>query len=223
MSQVVRRVGGVFLPTTCAGCGQVGGVLCDTCRAQLNPAPRLDPPPGVDVAIALVAYEGVAAAAIRAAKFHQRRGALVPFADALGRLVARQLIADTVDRAGAVVTWVPALSSHRHRRGFDQGAVIARRVAAACGMPTRVLLRRGDSFAQLGLDRATRLAGPRLVARGVAPATVVVVDDVRTTGASLRVATNALRGAGATLVIAATIAATPHHVVANGVYHPVHI
>lgn len=212
LSQGVSSVRSVLLPPSCCGCGCRGVAFCDDCRRSLRPAPLLEAPPGVDLALALLSYEGFAADAVRAAKFRNRRDALRELSDALGGFVAARLDGVSFDRSSgaAVVTWVPSLESHRRRRGFDQGRLIAGRVAASLGWQRRALLRRTDHHAQLGLDRATRLSGPRVVVTGGVPRTVLVVDDVRTTGASLRVAASALRGAGAEFVIAATVAATPH-------------
>jgi predicted amidophosphoribosyltransferase len=77
------------------------------------------------------------------------------------------------------------------------------------GVPSRRLLVRRGQRAQTGLDRRARLAGPLLSSRCRAPAHVLVVDDVVTTGGSLQAAARVLRGAGAERVQAAVLAATP--------------
>lgn len=213
-------VGGVLVPPTCCGCGRVGHVLCADCRAQLRPAVPLVSPPGVDEAFALLSYEGVAATAIQGAKFRHHREVLTLFADALGRLVAGRLGAELAGSGNAAVTWVPALAANRRRRGVDQGELIAARVAAVLGLPRRCLLRRTDGHSQLGLDRATRLAGPAIAGCAPAPTTVVLIDDVRTTGSSLRTGAMALRCGGAERIVAATLAVTPDPKRLPGVYHP---
>jgi len=81
-------------------------------------------------------------------------------------------------------------------------------VARRLDRPCRPLLRRRPGPAQTALDRAGRAAtayDPRRRADG----TVLLVDDVCTTGASVRAAAAALRAAGASGVAAAVVARTP--------------
>jgi ComF family protein len=125
----------------------------------------------------------------------------------VNRVLAAGLGPDDID----VVTWAPTSSSRRHRRGFDQAELVARRVALQLGVPCRRLLRRdGTARHQTGLDRATRLHGPVFrAAPNVAGRRVLVVDDVVTTGSTLRSAARALEEAGAAAVHKAAVATTP--------------
>ncbi len=149
---------------------------------------------------ALMAYDGVARELIRGLKYTNRRGAL-------GTLV-RSAIA-LVDEEPDVVTWVPADPGHRRERGYDQGQLLARRVGRELARPSRGLLIRERSGPQTGRDRQARLVGPALGARAPVRGTVLVVDDVMTTGGSLAAASRALRTAGAGRVLALVLAATP--------------
>jgi predicted amidophosphoribosyltransferase len=189
-------------------CRRVGPAPCAACRATLEPAPDLPTPPGVDQCISLLAYEGHAALAIRRLKYANHRDALGPFARALADLVA-----DATAGAAAFhrVTWVPAARGHRRERGYDQGALLGRAVARRLGLRSERLLVRCDRRSQTGSPLARRLDGPSLVATAGArlAGPVLVVDDVRTSGASISAAAFALRAVGASHVVAATLAATP--------------
>ena len=147
-----------------------------------------------------MSYDGVGRQLIRGLKYTNRRGAV-------GTLV-RSAIA-LVDEEPDLVTWVPADAGHRRDRGYDQGQVLARRVARHLKRPAQQPPRRDGSRPQTGLDRRQRLEGPRLRARGPVRGTVLVVDDVVTTGGSLAAAARVLRAAGAEGVLALALAATP--------------
>ena len=94
-------------------------------------------------------------------------------------------------------------------RGLDQADRLARALARRTGLPGQAALRRsGSGVRQVGASRAARLAPGRLnvVAAGPAPAEAVLVDDVHTTGATLRAGAAALRAAGAERVVCVTYA-----------------
>ena len=109
----------------------------------------------------------------------------------------------------AVVTWAPTTAARRRARGFDHAELLARRVARHLRRPVRRLLTRIDDRAQTGLAAADRRRGPQFMARALVPPSVLVVDDVATTGATLTGAAAALREAGAASVVALTAARTP--------------
>lgn len=193
-----------LFPVTCAGCGvRAGEGLCARCRATLRPVPAMPPPPpGVDAWYAAVAYEGAAREAVARLKYRNARAPL-------DLLVARLDAALPAD-AGPVhaVTWVPTTATRRRSRGFDQAELLARALARRRDLPVQRLLRRTGRHPQTGLDAVARAQGPAFVARGPAPAAVLLVDDVITTGASMRNAARALRAKGCEKVIGVGVART---------------
>jgi predicted amidophosphoribosyltransferase len=107
------------------------------------------------------------------------------------------------------VTWAPTSRERRRRRGFDPAELLARAVARRMGARTIGTLERGPGPPQTGLVGADRRRGPQYRARRRAPESVLLVDDVATTGATLAAAATALRDAGTRIVVAATAARTP--------------
>jgi predicted amidophosphoribosyltransferase len=161
--------------------------------------------PGLDQVVAAWAHSGQAAALVRSLKYGRATAMVTEIADELA------VIAPPAD----VVTWIPSTARHRRRRGFDPSELLARGVARRQGLRARRLIRRADDMAQTARDRAGRLAGPELVpagrSRSPRPLRVLVVDDVCTTGSTLRAAAVALRRWGAGSVVAVVVTAVPPH------------
>jgi len=113
--------------------------------------------------------------------------------------------------SGAIVP-VPTSPLRSLARGFDPAAELAKALAELAGTepPARCLSRRQVGGRQVGRGRARRLGSPPIVrARGPVPRSVVLVDDVLTTGATLSACARAARAAGARRVVAVTFTRRP--------------
>ena len=195
----------VLVPPRCAGCGSGGQWLCARCREGIEPLSRRLP--GLRLRAA-GAYAGPLRDAIHRLKYRGERG----LAHELGGLVAAQLVRDLA-RGGAHDAVVP-VSLHPARakeRGYDQAMLLSEVIADAAGLPLLGALHRVRAgAAQVSLDRAARLrnvAGAFVARAGaLAGLRVVLVDDVATTGATLRAAAAAARAAGATAIGAYVVA-----------------
>jgi ComF family protein len=196
----VRHLAPRLLPQTCPGCGRLRSGPCDLCRSWLASAPIGEAPHGI---AALWSYEGIARDLITGLKYRRQPTVAQWFAD-----LASQRLPDHIDVD--IITWAPTSTSRRHHRGFDQAELLARHLAHRWRVPARRLLTRGGGGHQTGRSRAQRLSGPVFRARRLSGSpTVLVVDDVVTTGATLWAAVVALRDAGAGEVRALAMAATP--------------
>lgn len=176
---------------------------CSECRGK---------PLGFDAALALGPHEEPWRGLCLKLKSH--RGAwLAPW---LGELLVEARSADlaALQTAGAWVAPVPQHWLRRLQRGYNQAEALARAVAQPLGMSTRRALRRVKPTHHLvGLgpkDRAGAIRGAFVPRRGASlrGATVLLIDDVLTTGATLGEAARALKRAGARRVVAAVLTRT---------------
>ena len=122
-----------------------------------------------------------------------------------------------VRRASETVDLLLPIPLHRQRlieRGFNQAWEIARQLAHEFGWPARVdgLVRRRHTQAQSGLDARARLYNVRnafALAIEVRGLRVALVDDVVTTGATVRECARVLQRAGALRVSVFALARAP--------------
>jgi len=195
----------VLLPVECAGCVAVDRGLCSVCRDALVPevSSRLVAD-GLQVWSGLE-YAGVAREVMLALKRDGRADAARFLAPAL----AAAVVAAVPDPTGVVVVSVPGTRAGFRRRGYDP----VRLLLARAGLGSlRVFAAARPHRAQklLGVgDRETNLRGAFRLRRSVAGRRILIVDDVVTSGATVREVARVLRSAGAEVVGAAVVASTP--------------
>lgn len=201
----------------CVVCRLARGPVCHDCHATLMRSTDV-PVEGMSTCRAGFVLDDRALALIVALKYRRQRR--------MARWLARTL-SDLVPRGADAITWVPATPERRRSRGFDQAEEFARSLGRLTGLPVvQLLSRSATDRRQTGLSRSQRQLGPTLTACRSAPSFVVAVDDVITTGSSLRAAASALRYAGAERLVGVVAAATPNRTIgvspqlANSDYYP---
>jgi ComF family protein len=203
----------LLMPPACAGCGRPGSLLCDRCVGAFAPPFRPDdrfvaPDAGVVIgdalmlAMAAFAYAGPMRRALAALKY-TGASRLAPI---LARVAAPALERLLVITGPAILVPVPVHRERRRERGYNQAELIAR----ALGPTAPILERVRPTTKQHRLDRAARLANLRGAFRvtpgASAPSTVVVVDDIITTTATLEACASVLREAGVEAVYGFAVA-----------------
>ncbi len=183
----------LIFPRRCFGCRRAGQYCCEDCLKQIGrvPARQVEPPAAVDVC--WVAFD-----------YHQ------PLFNTLWHAVKYQYLAGEARAILSCVQPPPVngvvvpLPLHRRRlrwRGFNQAAVIADWLAARRQLIVKagLLVRQRWTRSQVGLTEQARQRNMESAFRvpgASLPATVVLVDDVITTGATLSAAAATLKAAG---------------------------
>lgn len=205
----------MVIAPACASCGSVldqplRGPVCAACWAAVVTTPlswRSSSESSLDAVMSAGPYDGVLRDIIHAWKFEARQSLARP----LAQLVRRQCA--TLLEEADIAAPVPMTPWRKWRRGFNQAEDLARRI----GLPHRRLLARWRPRpAQATLPSSLRrgnlqasIVVPPWRRREIDGRIIVLVDDVVTTGATLKACASALKQAGAKEVRAVTVALTP--------------
>ena len=233
-SEVLQIAKEILFPRFCVGCRRSGSLLCEACWSKVqfvydltcpvcqHPSigglthPRCRSAWGMDGLYCVAYYRGPVRSLVRQLKY-------------AGATVTEELIEQlmvyyfTLQQAGlspAVITAVPMDYKSRKARGFNQAEVIAEVLSRQTGYPyiSGVLERKSQSVSQTKLSRAERqinMRGAFGINKEIVEAASVdslknsafiVVDDVFTTGATLREAAKVLKRSGAKRVVGFTLA-----------------
>lgn len=219
----------LLLGACCPGCGRPGSGLCSDCLKAVRPRPRVivDGPPPV---LACLPYRDPLPGLVTA---YKDRGAGW-LCDQLAAWLAVGLAA-AVAAAQTPVTLVPMPSDRAavRRRGADHCADLVTAASGLCGLPegsVRPLLRRTrpvrDQIQVSHEQRAANQSGSMraepyspdsssssyssVLRPGSGQQPVVLIDDIRTTGASLDEGVRALEAAGHQILLCLVLADAEH-------------
>lgn len=217
-ADALRAVVGLLLPVACAGCHRRDHVLCPGCRSALDAAGRhVRLVAGVRLDAAFV-YDGLVRTLLLELKLRGRVDLARPLARRFGQLV-RTALAEAPP--GTVLVRIPPSRRGARRRGFDPVVLLLARGGVRGARRTARLrrLRAGPPGGHAGrhghgqkertaVERVAATVGT-LAAPGTAGRTVVLVDDVVTTGVTMAEAVRAVRAAGGRVVRCVCVASVP--------------
>lgn len=218
---MVRRLLDHIAPHYCCSCGEIGRLLCESCKYDITSEHSSD-----CLFCGQLSLSGVCSGCrpicsqawcggqrtggleklINSFKFENAEAAHQPLGDVL--LAALPLLPKEV-----VIVPIPTVRAHVRQRGYDHALLLARYVAQKQGVTLSQALRRRTSTVQRGANRKERFKQAKEAfevtgsLQGDTP--YLLVDDVVTTGATLRYAAEALKEAGAVTVWAAAATRQP--------------
>ncbi|WP_052446586.1 ComF family protein [Candidatus Soleaferrea massiliensis] len=200
----------VFFPPRCVFCRAIipsGESVCGWCQKK-----TVEPPPHFPMkdCFALYAYQKPVSDALKSFKTREQPA----MARAFGGMMAARLSRTSATGPFDLATEVPMTLRDQRRRGFNQSQLLAKSVARALHIRHGCVLHKLRQTAPqhtLGrFERMRNVAGAFAVRKPeqVRGKRILLIDDIVTTGSTLRACRKALLEAGAELVVCMTAAAS---------------
>lgn len=201
MSERLMQLVRLLIPRACPACGRQLGAqcgICQDCLAILTPTIESHSPlskTAVPHLITLGRHTGKIRRLVRALKFEGARDLAQPLAQKLAAHVPQQW------QVVAVVA-VPLHPKRQRQRGYNQAELLARGIARELDVPYLPLLKRTRHTAQQAKQRGQNRRDNVAAAFTINPqsakpeGTVLLIDDVCTTGATLQECRTVLEQAG---------------------------
>ena len=201
----------------CPACGEKRRALrsCPSCASFISSTEtehylcrscRMDPPVFTAAAAALP-YEGEFRSLLLSFKYHGETGLRRPLAELMATLCRERFSAVAFDG----IVPVPAHKERLAERGYDQAVLLGRLLAKEIGVPCRedILRRQKKTPPLAGLNRRERekVMKDAFLAADCRGMTLLLADDIFTTGATADAAARELMKKGAAAVYVLTAAA----------------
>lgn len=201
-------------PPQCAHCGRVDTLLCEQCISAIIPRQSgYQSPLASCPHIVLGPHQGVLQSAIHALKYDNARR--------LGQILGAWL-AEIIIEENMTFDWVipvPLHTTRLYERGYNQAKLIATQIAdeSSAELKDNVLLRQRHTTSQVKLsaeERRHNVDGAFTIsAQQPAPlkgVSILLVDDVCTTGSTLKACIEALNAIGDVEIAVATVSYAIH-------------
>lgn len=212
-------------PHRCSSCGEIGSILCESCKHDIISEPFLDcvlctvpcgkrgvcdgcaRVTGIEQAWCVAERQGGLKNLLDGYKFESKRAASTACVELLDAVIPA-LPPDIT------VVSIPSAPSTVRARGFDHMGRIAEGFVAQRSLRRAKPLERASPVTLHFLSAAQRKKlGPTLfrMSENSVPEQILLLDDIVTTGTTFRAAAKLLRGAGVKKIYLAAIARQPLH------------
>jgi ComF family protein len=200
----------LLLPTPCCGCKKLGAILCVECHNALIGSPRKVSRETLD-GWAFCSFDESVSRILNAFKEEGQTRVAASLATKMLPLLAN-FTATYPEHKGLVLVSVPSRSKSFIKRGFVPARVLAQQIARQSGnrsVAALKFIREVEDQASLGSrERSTNLVESMSSNFPLRSYRVLIIDDIVTTGATIREAARALSAAGAEVVGFLTFAET---------------
>lgn len=207
ITQLAKEFLDLIFPPMCHGCGRVDTRWCDVCLAELTSIPIQIIEGESETLTELCAtgkHTGKLQQAIQAFKYYDTQ----TLAEPLGKRLATALIQKrwTFD----TIIPVPLHADRQKERGYNQAYLLSQQVGNIMNIPCQpqLLTRHRDTNHQVGLgvqERRDNVKDAFMATSDVVGKSILLIDDVVTTGATLDMCATALFTTGAKVVYAMTV------------------
>lgn len=211
----------LLAPHSCRGCGHIGEPLCDRCKNYItrthknycpncknkNPSGKCQKCKTLPPIFVADERSNLIGELIHDFKYSSNRALARPLAEILDEILPEI-------KTPVSIIPLPTIANHIRSRGFDHTLLIAKKLAKLRGKnyQTEKLLTRAKNTVQVGADEKTRkaqAASAYKIAKNIKinpETTYLLLDDIWTTGSSMKSAIKKLREAGVQKIIVALLA-----------------
>ncbi|MDO8269976.1 MAG: ComF family protein [Candidatus Levybacteria bacterium] len=225
----------LLYPKKCVRCKKNGAYICDNCFAGISfleyqlcaicqkgsidglTHPKCRTKYGIDGIISSIAYKGIVKKLLYQFKYPPY---LSDLKQILGRLFYEGLIQQEsfmkyIEEKSAVITSVPLHISREKKRGYNQSELLGLELSKRLNLPfsSGLLIRKVRTKPQFELtkeERKSNILGVFIVApkfeKQIKGKRIILVDDISTTGSTLRECAKILKKSGAEKVLGVTLA-----------------
>ena len=211
---VFNHILDLIYPRKCVFCGKVidKREVCSECAASLpltmgdSVSQKL---PFISACVSPLYYDDIVRQSFLRYKFKGIQAYAVYYGKIMAKCAENNLDCSTID----VISCVPLSKKRERKRGYNQSRLISKEISDRLGIPEKELLRKvkdtpAQSLTKSTKERLTNVSGVYSMQNGavVEGKTVLLVDDIVTTGATISECARILRRAGAKQVYAVTLA-----------------
>lgn len=213
--QITSLAINLLFPPRCVGCGQIDTFWCTKCQQEINQMSveeKIEPRAPLQGIATSAWHIGKIREAVQALKYENTPALAKPLGEKLAYCLQQQ------DWTIDMIVPVPLHTKRLAERGYNQAQLLAEQVATITGVKceANALQRVRETQSQVTISGAERLKNIKDAfaanSQLVNGQSILVIDDVYTTGSTMSACGEALISAGASLVYGLTVTAAGHSI-----------